>query len=68
LFWRFSRDSAQDSGCEGAIVVCMVQRAEIAPPGAIVNLAAGLMRYAPMDGDSGTLVEFKTFTAGRDLT
>jgi hypothetical protein len=36
-------------------------RANIAPPGAIVNLAAGLMRYAHMDGDSGTLAEFKKF-------
>jgi hypothetical protein len=27
-----------------------------AAKGAIVNLAAGLMRYAQMDGDSGTLV------------
>ena len=25
LFWRLSRDSARDAGCEGAIVVCMVQ-------------------------------------------
>jgi hypothetical protein len=32
-----------------------------AAKGAIVNLAAGLMRYAHMDGDSGTLAEFKTF-------
>jgi hypothetical protein len=30
--------------CEGAIVVWMVQLANIAPP--VVNLMAGLMRYA----------------------
>ena len=36
-----------------------------AAKGAIVNLAAGLMRYAHMDGDSGTLAEFKIFALGQ---